>query len=141
MRLFVIIASLLASSAAAAQSMCFDREYGDDIRFDVEVGWAAANPLDPTPDPVTASVDQEKLITALRDLKGGWNTPSTIWPKSAVQIEIYQRGLLRCQAIYTRDEIYSMDRDANGFLIRPLAVAEYFALNDALAIPSYVEKK
>lgn len=133
----MIIAAIIAITPAHAQDMCFDREFDEKTRYDVDVGWAKPNPLDPKPETVEATVDADKLLEALRGLEGSWRTPSGIWPTSAVQIEIYKRGLLRCQAIYTREEIYAMDKDAHGFRVRRLAVSEYFSLNEALNIPSY----
>ena len=126
--------ALFASAHAQDREMCWDREFSQSLRFDVEVGWAEPNPLDPNPTIITPIVDEERLLTALRSLEGNWKTPTTIWPKTAVQIRIYDRGVLRCQAIYTRDAMFAQDKDLNGFLRRSLAVSEYFDLDEALGL-------
>ena len=138
MRYLLFIALLgLSAAPAAARDLCFEREFSENTRYEVEVGWGEPNPLDPNPEEVVATVDPDALLEALRELDKGWKTPSGIWPKSAVQIRMYERGLMKCQAIYTREEIYAMDDDLDGFLRRPLSVSEYFALDDALDIAKY----
>ncbi|MEL7238900.1 MAG: hypothetical protein AAGK78_08550, partial [Planctomycetota bacterium] len=122
------------AASAAERQLCWERDFTDDVRFDIEVGWATPNPLDPNPTIITPTPDADKLFAALRALESDWKTPSSIWPKSAVQIRIYDRGVLRCQAIYTREQIYAQDKDLNGFLRRPLAVSEYFDLDEALGL-------
>lgn len=125
------------SGPAAARGLCFDEEIDEDARYEVEVGWGRPSLLDPDPEPVVATVDAPALLAALRALEKDWKTPTGVWPESAVTIEIYERGLLTCQAIYTRDFIFAMDEDMNGFLVRGLAVAEYFALNEALGLDNF----
>ena len=135
--LFFVATFGFFASPATARDMCFEREFSENTRYEVEVGWGEPNPLDPNPEEVVATVDPEALLEALRALDKGWKTPSTIWPQSAVQIRMYERGLMKCQVIYTREEIYAMDDDLDGFLRRPLAVSDYFALDDALDIAKY----
>jgi len=138
MRFTLLVAALtLCTSPAVAKDMCFDREFSDNTRYEVEVGWGEPNPLDPNPETVEATVDPEALLEALRVLDKGWRTPSTIWPTRAVQIRMYERGLVKCQAIYTREEIYAQDEDLNGFLRRPLTVSDYFALDEALGLDKF----
>ena len=138
MRLIIsFLIALIATTSAQARDLCFNRDFSDNLRFDVEVGWAKPNPLDPNPEEIIATVDAEKLFAALRDLQTDWKTPSGIWPTSAVQIAIYDRGVLRCQAIYTREEIYVQDMDLNGFVRRPLTTLEYFALDESVGLDGF----
>ncbi len=136
MRMLTIVMFIVLALAgpAAADGLCFDNEISENARYDVEVGWGKPSILDPNPDPVLATVDAPALLEALRALDKGWRTPSGVWPRSAVVIEIYERGLLACQAVYTRDFIFAMDDDLNGFLVRSLSVPEFFALNEALGL-------
>lgn len=135
--LIAIVSFVLIATPASARELCFEREFTENTRYDVDVGWGKPNPLDPNPDTVEATIDPEALLVALRDLKKGWHAPSTVWPKSAVTIQMFERGIIKCQAIYTRDEIYVQDDKLYGFLRRPLSVSEYFALDDALDIGKY----
>ncbi len=132
--LSIIAAFTAFASQAEARGLCVDKEFTENLRFKIDVGWDKPNPLDPNPTPVTPTPDKEKILTALQAMDEGWRTPSSIWPQSAVTITFVDNGITQCQAIYTREEIYMQDDALNGFVVRKLPIVEYNALNDALGI-------
>ena len=123
---------VMQAADAAARTLCVDRDFDENVRFDVEIGWDRPNPLDPNPEPVTADPDKLKFIDEVKSLDGGWQTPSSIWPTSSVVIEMRARGLVVCQVAYSDSAIFVMDRDLNGFVTRSLTRQEYRALDEAM---------
>lgn len=131
-----LFAVAIAAPAAAERGICVDREFSESMRFDVTIGWDKPNPLDPNPsDPIVANPDEAAFLEEVRAFpKRGWRTPSFVWPDTAVQVKIYDRGIIRCQVVYTRADIFVQDSDLNGFITRPISPLISGALDDALRI-------
>lgn len=131
---FLIAALPLLIGQAHARDLCVDKEFTDNLRFKIDIGWDKPSPLDPNPTQITPVPDKEKILTTLRAMGEGWRTPGAIWPLSAVTIEMIDNGITVCQAIYTREEIYMHNKGLNGFIVRDITIIEHNALNDALGI-------
>ena len=133
---FIMAACTVAATPAAARGLCVDREFSDSIRFDITIGWDKPNPLDPNPaPPIVPNPDEDAFLEKIRELGvKGWRTPGFVWPDTAVQVKIYDRGVLRCQVVYTSADLFVQDDDLDGFVTRPIGPVFQGQLDNALGV-------
>ncbi|MEM9170339.1 MAG: hypothetical protein AAGC56_11875 [Pseudomonadota bacterium] len=123
----------VAGGAARAEPLCFEKDIAETASVDVVIG-AGPDAEDADAEPAVPIVDLPALLAALRVLEDGWRTPNAVWPDGAVQVVFRERGLMVCQVVYSRTEIYAMDAGLDGFVVRALRPGELYDLNQALSI-------
>lgn len=77
-------------------------------------------------------VHASELLNFLRSI-AGWETPTTIWKKSATRLRLSEDKLTRCEVIVDKADLYALVDVDRGYLIHKLTPPEKLAIKRILS--------